>query len=293
MVAVYDEGWSLRGLAFFVGLGVRLKCRGAKLGTGLVGLVDRVKIIMKKTIEVYTWATLASFVRDARNFKENQNSNEVLDVLAKDLYTGDLQRRDTSGYPTKPWEHILELGKSYLLPAEVNARPVMKKWLLEWSPEAEKTKILTSGQKVEQFGGKGALNLKEKRIRSSSKAAGIKISNTMLAGQFQVCALHNDIRTDEGVTPTHNETQPMSAITLKKPKRTNVLSPLINRAIKECGSDDISDVWNTLRDYANAKVSPLYGIVEDGLQYRNQKDEIKYLSKKALGARLKRLKIPR
>jgi len=91
----------------------------------------------------------------------------------------------------------------------------------------------------------------------------------------------------------NNESQPVSAIALKKPKRADVLSPLINRAIKECCSDEISDVWNTLRDYANAKVSPLYGIVEEGLQYRNQKDETKYLSKKALGARLKRLKTPR
>ena len=90
-----------------------------------------------------------------------------------------------------------------------------------------------------------------------------------------------------------NVTLPVSAVTLKKPKRTDVLSPLITRAIKECGSDEISAVWNTLCDYARNKVTPLYGIVPEGLQYDNQNEDPKTFNKRALGERLKRLKTPR
>lgn len=91
----------------------------------------------------------------------------------------------------------------------------------------------------------------------------------------------------------NNESQPISVITLKKPKRTDALYPLITRAIKECNSYESSAVWNKMCDYARNKVTPFYGIAEEGLQYNNQKDQPRYFNKGALRERLKRLKTPR
>lgn len=90
----------------------------------------------------------------------------------------------------------------------------------------------------------------------------------------------------------NNESQPVSVITLKKPKRTDALSPLITRAIKECDSYESSAVWNKMCEYARNKVTPLYGIVEEGLQYNNQNDEPKTFNKIALRKRLKRINSP-
>lgn len=80
-----------------------------------------------------------------------------------------------------------------------------------------------------------------------------------------------------------------SGTSLKELKRENVLSPIINQAIKECGNSKTAEVWNKLRDYAKAQKTPFYGIAEEGLQYMNQDDIPKALSKRALGDRLKRL----
>jgi hypothetical protein len=90
----------------------------------------------------------------------------------------------------------------------------------------------------------------------------------------------------------NNESQPVSVITLEKPKRTDALSPLITRAIKECDSYESSAVWNKMCEYARNKVTPLYGIVEEGLQYNNQSDEPKTFNKIALRKRLKRINSP-
>ena len=89
-----------------------------------------------------------------------------------------------------------------------------------------------------------------------------------------------------------SEIQPVSATTLKKLKRSDALSPLITRAIKECESHETSAVWNRMCEYARNKETPLYGITEEGLQYYNQSDEPRTFSKKALLRRLKRIISP-
>lgn len=89
--------------------------------------------------------------------------------------------------------------------------------------------------------------------------------------------------------PAVNDSQPASRANLKGLRRENVLSPIIDEAITECGNSKTAAVWNKLRDYAVAQKTPFYGITEEGLQYMNQEDIPKHLSKRALGDRLKRL----
>lgn len=151
-----------------------------------------------------SWRTFTSFIKQACNFEPNQNSNAVLDELAKDLYTGVLQRRNELGHPIEPWERPSDLAESYLFVDEVNARPVMVKWRLVWSPEPERPETLTPSQEVEQFGWKGALQLEEKRIRALFTAGGIKIANTTLSERLQGYAKTHDIRTVGGVVPSAN-----------------------------------------------------------------------------------------
>jgi len=93
--------------------------------------------------------------------------------------------------------------------------------------------------------------------------------------------------------PAIDDAQPASRANLKVLKRENVLSPIIDEAITECGSSKTAAVWNKLREYAVAQKPPFYGITEDGLQYMNQDDIPKALSKRALGDRLKRLSTSR
>ena len=125
---------------------------------------------------VYPWGTFDSFARTACKHKPKPKggSHHVLDVVASDLRTGDLQRRDKRGHPIEPWRLPSHLAKSYLLPVEVNARPIMKRWLLTWNPEQKKPRQLTPQQEVKKFGWKGALQLEAARIRASYKAGGAR-----------------------------------------------------------------------------------------------------------------------
>ena len=159
---------------------------------------------MLNTNNVYSWKVFDSFVRTACNHKPKPKwgSHHVLDVVASDLRTGDLQRRDKRGHPIEPWLLPSHLAKCYLLPAEVNARPIMKRWLLTWNPEQEKPRQLTPQQEVKKFGWKGALQLEAARIRASYKAGGGRVIGTYLATLVHAYAVKNNITTDGVLIPS-------------------------------------------------------------------------------------------
>ena len=92
-------------------------------------------LVMPNTNNVYSWKVFDSFVRKEWDQSSETESHPVLDEVARDLHTGALQSRDMQGRPVQPWRLPTHLAKCYLLPAEVNARPIMKRWLLTWNPE--------------------------------------------------------------------------------------------------------------------------------------------------------------
>ena len=92
-----------------------------------------------------------------------------------------------------------------------------------------------------------------------------------------------------------NVTPPVSAVTLKQPKRANVLSPLINQAIEDCGENtEWASVWNKLVSYSKDPREPLVGLTDSGLKYETQQGEhgFAFLTKDALRKRLKRINSP-
>jgi len=76
------------------------------------------------------------------------------------------------------------------------------------------------------------------------------------------------------------------------PRRQDLLAPLINRAVSECGSCNPPEVWAVLQAYAAAKQRPLFGITQEGIQWMGPNDDVKILSLKNLRARLNRLRKP-
>ena len=126
--------------------------------------------------KVYEWKFFDSFVRAVLDLGSDIISHPILDVIAQDLNTGALQRRDRMGNPVNPWQLPSDLAKSFLLPSEVNARPIMGKWLLVWNPESEEELIpkqpmhkgRTPQEEFEIYGWKGALQLEEKRVLSKN-----------------------------------------------------------------------------------------------------------------------------
>jgi hypothetical protein len=146
---------------------------------------------MQKNKQVFIWETFYTFIRQTYRLEPSQRSHDILDVLAKDLYTGDLQRRDTSGYPIEPWQRPSDLAESYLFVDEVNARPVMKKWLLEWNPERDNR--LTPQEEVDKYGWLGALKLEEARHRALLKAGGIRFHITQRTAHLHAYAVKHNI----------------------------------------------------------------------------------------------------
>ena len=155
---------------------------------------------MQNTNNVYLWEVFDSFVRREWDHSSETESHPVLDGVARDLHSGALQSRDMQGRPVKPWRLPSHLSKCYLLPAEVNARPVMKKWLMEWNPEQESG--LTPQEEVDKFGWLGALKLEEKRHRALLKAGGIRFHNTQRAEYLRAYALKHKIPTSRGEVPS-------------------------------------------------------------------------------------------
>lgn len=71
-------------------------------------------------------------------------------------------------------------------------------------------------------------------------------------------------------------------------KRRDVLSPVIEEAQKRCGKPfDVAAVWGTLQTMAEAKVPPLRGCTEQGLQYLKD-GEAQFISRNALAKRIRR-----
>ena len=150
--------------------------------------------------KVYEWKFFDSFVRAVVDLGP-KGSHPTLDAVAEDLFTGALQRRDKMGNPVEPWQLPSDLAKSFLLPSEVNVRPIMSKWLLVWNPESEEELIpkqpmhrgLTPQEEFEEYGWKSALQLEEERIRAKFKDAGLPLTNTHLAELISAYAKKHNI----------------------------------------------------------------------------------------------------
>lgn len=79
---------------------------------------------------------------------------------------------------------------------------------------------------------------------------------------------------------------------LQKARRRNLMTPLIEAAQHQCADPlDVPAVFAVLRRWAREKVPrvPLVGATEDGLQWLDDEDELRNLSRKSLGDRLRRL----
>lgn len=73
-------------------------------------------------------------------------------------------------------------------------------------------------------------------------------------------------------------------------RRRDLLTPIIEEAVKEAGSYDSAKVFLILKEKALSSTSPFTGNIEgDSLQYTNSKNKIDLLSKEAIGKRLSRL----
>jgi len=138
--------------------------------------------------KVYEWKFFDSFLRATLDLG-SKGSHPVLDVVAQDLFTGALQRRDSMGNPVKPCHLPSDLSKSFLLPSEVNVRPIMSTWRLSWDPESEDELIpnqpmhggYTPQEEFEEYGWKGALQLEEGRLREKYRDAGLNLPNAQLS----------------------------------------------------------------------------------------------------------------
>lgn len=75
---------------------------------------------------------------------------------------------------------------------------------------------------------------------------------------------------------------------LKRARKDN-LTPIIEQAQAGCKNPyDTPEVWNALATLATQKVYPLFGLAQEGIQYKDHEDEADILSKDALRKRLKR-----
>lgn len=156
---------------------------------------------MRNTNNVYSWEVFDTFVRKACKHK-SKNSHPVLDAVAMDLYTGVLQRRNKLGHPIDSCRLPSELGKSFLLMDEVNARPIMKQWLLVWTPVQRQPRKPTALQEVKKYGWKMALQLEAQRIQDSYKAGGGRVIGTLLAIRVHAYAVKNSITSDGKKIPS-------------------------------------------------------------------------------------------
>ena len=95
--------------------------------------------------------------------------------------------------------------------------------------------------------------------------------------------------TDAPVTNTNPQNTTAQG---RKPKRRDLLAPLIQDAQNDCSDpEDAAAVFTLLRTWAQAKPvrAPLVGVTEDGrIQWRDSNDKPQELSSRALGQRLKR-----
>ena len=72
-------------------------------------------------------------------------------------------------------------------------------------------------------------------------------------------------------------------------KRRDSLTPLIEQAQRECNDPhDTSEVWNKLSVFAHKGVAPFFGVAQEGLKYLDDRGDVQFFSKAALGKRLNR-----
>lgn len=78
---------------------------------------------------------------------------------------------------------------------------------------------------------------------------------------------------------------------IRKNQRPDLLTPLIEKAQRgESDPFNAAVIWPKLCDMAEQKVKPFIGKTGDGLQWIDANDDPKFLSKEALGDRLRRAK---
>lgn len=74
-----------------------------------------------------------------------------------------------------------------------------------------------------------------------------------------------------------------------KTARNDNLTPIIKRAQGGCNDPrDTAEVWNELAKLAAHRIYPLYGVEQEGIQYKDHQDEPAVFTKNALRKRLKR-----
>ena len=156
---------------------------------------------MSPSNKAYPWKVFVSFVNKEAKHRSKSESHPVVDSIAQDLMTGALQRRDRRGRPSKAAHTPTELGQSYLIPDEVNARPVMSKWRLKWEPVQA---VPTPRQEVKLLGWKGALQNEGRRLRARNKSVGGHISNVQLSKELYKYAVKYGIKTDTQIYPSAN-----------------------------------------------------------------------------------------
>ena len=155
---------------------------------------------MMQETKVFEWKVFVRFVERKFELVSDLASHPVLDAIAEDLVTGALQWRDKNGHPVKPSKSPLAVTKSFLLPSEVNARPIMATWQLDWNPKLELG--LTAQEEYTQFGWTGALKLEEKRLRATLKAKGISLHKTGRAELLRVYAQKHGLVNKSGEVPS-------------------------------------------------------------------------------------------
>ena len=78
---------------------------------------------------------------------------------------------------------------------------------------------------------------------------------------------------------------------IPRSQRPNLLTPLIEKAQRgETDPFNAAVIWPKLCEMAESKTRPLIGVTPEGLQWVDGNDDVKFLSKEALGDRLGRLK---
>ena len=96
---------------------------------------------------------------------------------------------------------------------------------------------------------------------------------------------------DVKLTTTPAPVATKGAIKAQPRARRDLVTPAIEAAQK--GLKDIFDtpaVWTAMTEMAQAQKNRLRGVTEDGIQWMDDEEEIKYLKKKNLGERLRRMK---
>jgi hypothetical protein len=161
--------------------------------------------MVAKCPKVYAWRTFVAFVNKSFGHRLVGQSHPLLDSIALSLFTGKLQSRDIKGNPVCAPFGLKGLREAWLLPAEVNRLPIMRRWLISWDPEASEvsaTRKLTLAQKVKKFGWKNAMHYEANEIWREIAIAGGKPSIAEISRELHRRAAKSTIVTDGGVIPS-------------------------------------------------------------------------------------------